>query len=829
MRVIEVSMEQLQNERAGEAGVPRENPPTNGIVRHDSHKRKSGVTRPGIEPESPWWEASRLTAQPTWPQNAPSNQCCARWRTLRIGMSSYSFGDKLDSTILCALEHQLADHWLLLQFYTKPGCQALIGERHPDILMASDDDSVLLANVCAAEVRELIKHVLDDSEPTADLQGNKLRIPYCHAWSNTGYSLGTAANQQTSYSRLYKGLWSRHTKKLFVYSPYQCIRMRKQECKLGLGGDDSSVRVVAGMAASQMSQVGSYYSPAVAYGSLSAASMAAAAAAAAQQSISGLSAPAQVSPHTSFTLLWSSARTQGRVKLETPEKTRRPVPSSGTIPLNENPGATLPGIEPVSFWWAASSLTTTLLSSFQDKIGVKHVYTEVDFTIGLQFIRHALDDSEPIADLQKETSNDCHTARLTTRTDIDSCTMLIPDITNKLLVTTRTDIDSCTMLIPDITNTLLVTTRTDIDSCTMLIPDITNKLLVTTRTDIDSCTMLIPDITNTLLVTTRTDIDSCTMLIPDITNTLLVTTRTDIDSCTMLIPDITNKLLVTTRTDIDSCTMLIPDITNKLLVTTRTDIDSCTMLIPDITNTLLVTTRTDIDSCTMLIPDITNTLLVTTRTDIDSCTMLIPDITNTLLVTTRTDIDSCTMLIPDITNKLLVTTRTDIDSCTMLIPDITNKLLVTTRTDIDSCTMLIPDITNTLLVTTRTDIDSCTMLIPDITNTLLVTTRTDIDSCTMLIPDITNTLLVTTRTDIDSCTMLIPDITNKLLIGAGECKGGENGRSPEKTRRPAASSGTIPTCENPRATRAGIEPGFASLGGSATVELRILFSKADFR
>lgn len=44
------------------------------------------------------------------------------------------------------------------------------------------------------------------------------------------------------------------------------------------------------------SQVGSYYAPAAAYGSLSAASMAAAAAAAAaqQSAISGLSAPAQV-------------------------------------------------------------------------------------------------------------------------------------------------------------------------------------------------------------------------------------------------------------------------------------------------------------------------------------------------------------------------------------------------------------------------------------------------------------------------------------------------------------------------------------------------------
>ncbi|KAJ8874708.1 hypothetical protein PR048_025574 [Dryococelus australis] len=46
MREIEVSMEQHRNKRAGET---RENPPTNSIVRHDSHMRKSGVTRPGIE------------------------------------------------------------------------------------------------------------------------------------------------------------------------------------------------------------------------------------------------------------------------------------------------------------------------------------------------------------------------------------------------------------------------------------------------------------------------------------------------------------------------------------------------------------------------------------------------------------------------------------------------------------------------------------------------------------------------------------------------------------------------------------------------------------
>ncbi|KAJ8888535.1 hypothetical protein PR048_008026 [Dryococelus australis] len=66
--VDEVGMEQRRNESVWETGDPRENPPTSVIVRHDSHMRKSGVTRPEIEAGSPWWEASRLTAQPLWPQ-----------------------------------------------------------------------------------------------------------------------------------------------------------------------------------------------------------------------------------------------------------------------------------------------------------------------------------------------------------------------------------------------------------------------------------------------------------------------------------------------------------------------------------------------------------------------------------------------------------------------------------------------------------------------------------------------------------------------------------------------------------------------------------------
>ncbi|KAJ8876775.1 hypothetical protein PR048_021222 [Dryococelus australis] len=55
------------NEKVGETRAPRENPPTSGIVRYDSHLRKSGVIRPGFESGSPWWKASSLTTQSPWP------------------------------------------------------------------------------------------------------------------------------------------------------------------------------------------------------------------------------------------------------------------------------------------------------------------------------------------------------------------------------------------------------------------------------------------------------------------------------------------------------------------------------------------------------------------------------------------------------------------------------------------------------------------------------------------------------------------------------------------------------------------------------------------
>ncbi|KAJ8890264.1 hypothetical protein PR048_009772 [Dryococelus australis] len=62
---IEVSIEQHRNAREGKTGYPRES------QRHRPtrfpHAKVPGAAPPGIEPGSPWWEASGLTTTPPWP------------------------------------------------------------------------------------------------------------------------------------------------------------------------------------------------------------------------------------------------------------------------------------------------------------------------------------------------------------------------------------------------------------------------------------------------------------------------------------------------------------------------------------------------------------------------------------------------------------------------------------------------------------------------------------------------------------------------------------------------------------------------------------------
>ncbi|KAJ8867730.1 hypothetical protein PR048_031533 [Dryococelus australis] len=51
-------------------------------------------------------------------------------------------------------------------------------------------------------------------------------------------------------------------------------------------------------------------------------------------------------------------------------------------------------------WFTPLSTPLKKIRSFQDKVAVKHVYTGFTFSVGSQFIRHALDDSKLIADYQ---------------------------------------------------------------------------------------------------------------------------------------------------------------------------------------------------------------------------------------------------------------------------------------------------------------------------------------------------------------------------------------------------------------------------------------------
>ncbi|KAJ8868999.1 hypothetical protein PR048_030545 [Dryococelus australis] len=85
MRVIGVSMEQHRYGGAGETGDPRE-PNRRPTASSDTIPTCGNpVTRPGIEPGSPWWEASRLIAQPPRPPSCVRPPAAILSATLDVG------------------------------------------------------------------------------------------------------------------------------------------------------------------------------------------------------------------------------------------------------------------------------------------------------------------------------------------------------------------------------------------------------------------------------------------------------------------------------------------------------------------------------------------------------------------------------------------------------------------------------------------------------------------------------------------------------------------------------------------------------------------------
>ncbi|KAJ8870357.1 hypothetical protein PR048_029378 [Dryococelus australis] len=114
------------------------------------------------------------------------------------GNFSDSFGDKLDFTILRALEHQLVVRWPLLQFHTRPGrmgfgsytflavslkAKPLQQKRHRlatassvDDTLAGPDVSAIIISEGAGTRNELVVHVDDESCSSTDINFSALQV-----------------------------------------------------------------------------------------------------------------------------------------------------------------------------------------------------------------------------------------------------------------------------------------------------------------------------------------------------------------------------------------------------------------------------------------------------------------------------------------------------------------------------------------------------------------------------------------------------------------------------------------------------------------------------
>ncbi|KAJ8898147.1 hypothetical protein PR048_003507 [Dryococelus australis] len=125
----DVSMEQRRNERAEETGGTRENPPTSGIVRHDSDIQKFG-SDPHREsnPVSSGWETNSLNATPLQQNNYKERLGyrgqlllnCSGWEENYINHRPYTWDA---ASALCFLKHYSLDRHYKLSVRASAGHQ----------------------------------------------------------------------------------------------------------------------------------------------------------------------------------------------------------------------------------------------------------------------------------------------------------------------------------------------------------------------------------------------------------------------------------------------------------------------------------------------------------------------------------------------------------------------------------------------------------------------------------------------------------------------------------------------------------------------------------
>ncbi|KAJ8896062.1 hypothetical protein PR048_001403 [Dryococelus australis] len=185
---------------------PRENPPTNAIVRHDTHMRKSGVTRPGIEPGSPWWEASRLTARLHNPLYSRAGDVFSLAAApvlphtgIRILFPCKSAIGSESSRACIIISDPIVKGTFIPGLRSERGVKKRRNTsvrrgrkqeyheelRHANSFQNKTDFKLVYTEFTFAIGSEFIIHGLENFEPIANLQGNKKRIPYYQDWDNT--------------------------------------------------------------------------------------------------------------------------------------------------------------------------------------------------------------------------------------------------------------------------------------------------------------------------------------------------------------------------------------------------------------------------------------------------------------------------------------------------------------------------------------------------------------------------------------------------------------------------------------------------------------------
>ncbi|KAJ8880459.1 hypothetical protein PR048_016929 [Dryococelus australis] len=321
MRVIYVNMERRRNEGAGEVGNPQENPPTNGIVRHDLHLRKSArFALVGGE------RANRLATVAPWVvENSNSGYI---HHLIHLPQAEQVYVMLINLCLVLVNEDRTLQHdscvVLPLQ-QSRTGVQS-------SLLRAFGDGSVACARaVMKAPDLPMWKSGISKGPGRSCLAVGVGASPPCSqiAIFVVQRAQHDIAPRAAPVAALLRGMHARSrfpsfaeavsemTNSLFCNLSFHPICAVQDHdgntARLARRSDEAlGVRVSVARIAPSLLDLGR--------------------------------------------AVLSGTGMKGRRKREIPEKTRRPTASTGTIPTCENP-VTRSGIEPGSPWWEASRLT----------------------------------------------------------------------------------------------------------------------------------------------------------------------------------------------------------------------------------------------------------------------------------------------------------------------------------------------------------------------------------------------------------------------------------------------------------------------------------------